>query len=123
MHRFVARWAQPWQAGHQAGPVCRPLRANGIPYQGVNVLMLWMAAEIGGYTSPIWMTYQQASQLGGNVRKGEHGSRVPTENRLLRATRREPSSTHQFRPSTAAALAPPANQSVAPRHRGRNDRH
>ena len=25
-------WLQPWQAGHKAGPVSRPLRAGGIPF-------------------------------------------------------------------------------------------
>jgi antirestriction protein ArdC len=76
LEKGVRPWAQPWVATHQAGPVCRPLRANGIPYRGVNVLMLWMASEIKGYTSPIWMTYHQAIQVGGNVRKGEHSSPV-----------------------------------------------
>ena len=27
-------WMQPWHAAHAAGPVSRPLRHNGTPYQG-----------------------------------------------------------------------------------------
>lgn len=69
-------WRQPWQAGHQAGPVSRPLRSNGLPYQGVNVLMLWAVAMDCGYDAPIWMTYKQAQTLGGQVRKGEKGAPV-----------------------------------------------
>jgi antirestriction protein ArdC len=42
-------WLQPWQAGHRAGPVSRPLRANGKPYQGINILMLWAASVENGY--------------------------------------------------------------------------
>jgi antirestriction protein ArdC len=69
-------WLQPWQAGHKAGPVSRPLRAGGVPYRGVNVLMLWAAAIEKGYACPLWLTYKQAAELGGQVRKGEKGSLV-----------------------------------------------
>ena len=47
---------------------------TGKPYSGVNVLMLWSAALTHGYTSPYWLTYKQASDKGGQVRKGEHGT-------------------------------------------------
>ena len=70
-------WLQPWQAGgHKAGAVSRPLRAGGIPYRGVNVLMLWASAMEKGYSCPLWLTYKQAAELGGQVRKGEKGSLV-----------------------------------------------
>jgi antirestriction protein ArdC len=42
------------------------------PYSGINVLMLWSAGLSHGYTSPYWLTYKQASDMGGQVRKGEH---------------------------------------------------
>jgi antirestriction protein ArdC len=69
-------WFKPWSAGHAAGRITRPLRANGIPYRGVNVLSLWLEAESKGYAAPIWMTYRQATEYGGQVRKGERGSLV-----------------------------------------------
>jgi antirestriction protein ArdC len=69
-------WHQPWQAGHAAGPVSRPLRSTGECYQGINVLMLWAAAMENGYAAPIWMTFNQAKKLCANVRKGEHGALV-----------------------------------------------
>ena len=70
-------WLQPWQAGgHKAGAVSRPLRAGGVPYRGVNVLMLWASAIEKGYNCPLWLTYKQADELGGQVRKGEKGSLV-----------------------------------------------
>ena len=46
------------------------------PYRGINVLMLWGAAADHGYACPVWMTFKQALELGGCVRKGEHGSLV-----------------------------------------------
>jgi antirestriction protein ArdC len=76
LERGNLTWLQPWQAGHQAGPVSRPLRAGGKAYRGVNVLMLWAAAMEKGYSCPLWLTYKQAAELGAQVRKGEKGSLV-----------------------------------------------
>ncbi len=44
---------------------------TGTAYQGVNVLLLWAAAATGGYSSDRWLTYKQATDMGGQVRKGE----------------------------------------------------
>jgi antirestriction protein ArdC len=85
LERGNLTWLQPWQAGHQAGPVSRPLRTEGKAYRGVNVLMLWASAVERGYGCPIWMTYKQAGELGGQVRKGEKGSLVVFANRITRA--------------------------------------
>ena len=60
-------WIKPWRGL----PVSRPLRACGTPYRGMNVFWLWMVADMCGYASPFWMTYNQANKLGGQVRKGE----------------------------------------------------
>lgn len=67
-------WRKPWDCGH--GWVSRPLRADGTPYQGINVLALWGRAAEMGYRSPVWMTYNRAKELGGQVKKGEKGSLV-----------------------------------------------
>ncbi len=58
--------------------------ANGIPYQGINVLMLWSAAIEKGYAAPIWMTFKQALELKAHVRKGEHGSLVVYADKIIR---------------------------------------
>jgi antirestriction protein ArdC len=44
--------------------------------------MLWGEAIAKGYACPIWMTYRQASELAGQVRKGEHGSLVVYADRI-----------------------------------------
>ena len=77
-------WIKPWTHTHAAGPISRPKRHDGKPYQGVNVLVLWMEAEKKGYTAPIWMTFRQAQELGGHVRKGEHGTQVVYANAITR---------------------------------------
>jgi len=45
------------------------------PYSGCNVLLLWMAQQ-AGYRAPRYLTFKQALELGGNVRRGEHGTKV-----------------------------------------------
>lgn len=69
-------WLQPWNAEHAAGRITRPLRHNGQKYSGINILTLWMSAETQGFVSPFWMTFQQAKEFGGHVKKGEKGSPV-----------------------------------------------
>jgi antirestriction protein ArdC len=63
-------WHQPWSSDG-AGNISRPLRANGVPYRGINVLMLWMASIERGYDSPFFLTFNQVKTLGGSVKKGE----------------------------------------------------
>ncbi len=84
LERGVRPWLKPWNAEHAAGRITRPLRANGQPYKGVNVLMLWMAAELQGFAAPIWMTFNQARDLGAHVKKGSKGSMVVYADRISR---------------------------------------
>jgi antirestriction protein ArdC len=51
---------------------------------GVNVLMLWASAMEKGYSCPLWLTYKQAAELNGQVRKGEKGSLVVYANTFTR---------------------------------------
>lgn len=84
LERGVRPWTRPWSAGHLAGQITRPLRHNLQPYSGVNVVLLWMEAVQRGYGAPIWMTFRQALELGGHVRKGERGATVVYANRIKR---------------------------------------
>ena len=84
LEQGVRPWIKPWNAEHAAGRITRPLRACGQPYQGINVLALWASATAQGFSAPIWMTYKQAQELGGQVRKGEKGSPVVYASTLSR---------------------------------------
>lgn len=66
-------WTKPWTTSSNSTAM-RPLRHDGTPYKGVNILILWNEACDHGYASPTWMTYRQAQALGAQVRKGEHGT-------------------------------------------------
>ena len=76
LEQDVRPWMRPWSAEHAAGRITRPLRHNGQPYSGINILMLWASTIEQGFTAPIWMTFKQALQLNAHVRKGEKGSLV-----------------------------------------------
>ena len=84
LEQGVRPWMKPWNAGHTAGRITRPLRHNGIPYKGINVVMLWSASVTKGYACPLWLTFKQVQEIGGNVRKGEHGELVVYANRITR---------------------------------------
>src|SRR5208337_1910665 len=63
LEQGVRTWMKPWNAGNTAGRIVRPLRFNGMPYSGINILMLWAESVMQGFASPTWMTYRQASEL------------------------------------------------------------
>jgi antirestriction protein ArdC len=73
-------WSKSWN-GSTAPNI--PLRFTGVPYRGINVLTLWVAAMTKGYGSPHWLTFKQALALGGCVRKGEKGSTVVYANKIV----------------------------------------
>lgn len=79
-------WMQPWGT---CGTPVRPLRHNGVPYRGINAVLLWMEASERGYLSPYWMTYKQAQELGGQVRKGEKSALVVYANAIERTETNE----------------------------------
>ncbi|MEJ0051702.1 MAG: zincin-like metallopeptidase domain-containing protein [Methylovirgula sp.] len=87
LEKGVRPWLKPWSAEHAAGKIVRPLRANGMPYRGINILMLWSAAMANGFATPIWMTFKQALDLSAHVRKGEHGSLVVYADKIVRTGR------------------------------------
>lgn len=85
LERGVRPWIKPWNAGNMSGRITRPLRHNGVPYNGINIIMLWAAASEKGYACPTWLTFKQALELGGHVRKGEKGELVVYANRIIRS--------------------------------------
>ena len=85
LEQGVRPWMQPWSADHDGARIIRPLRHNGQPYNGINVVMLWSAAMEKGYSAPIWMTFRQALEFEAHVRKGEQGSLVVYADKIIRS--------------------------------------
>ena len=70
----VRPWTRPWNAEHAAGRITRPLRHNGQPYSGINVLSLWMSGPSPEFCRP----YLDDLPPGQRVKEFKRGSdRVP----------------------------------------------
>jgi antirestriction protein ArdC len=68
-------WVQPWGSA-KAAPGLPRNAATGRSYAGINVLVLWGAVIEQEFPTQQWLTFRQALTLGGNVRKGEHGTTI-----------------------------------------------
>jgi antirestriction protein ArdC len=82
LEKGVVPWQKPWQGGEQ---MPRNL-VSGHEYRGVNVFLLHAMM----YQSPFWLTFNQARELGGHVKKGERASPVVFWKRLQVAAPGEP---------------------------------
>ena len=63
---------RPWTKSWAGGSGGLPLRHNGQPYSGVNILILGLS----GFSNPYWMTFKQAQEYGGKVRKGSKSTKI-----------------------------------------------
>jgi antirestriction protein ArdC len=75
-------WVQPWDTA-AAVPGLPRNAGSGRAYSGINVLILWGAVIMRGYPSQGWLTFRQAIEAGGCVRKGEHGVTVVYADRFI----------------------------------------
>lgn len=73
MEQGVVPWRQPWRGGRAGQP---KNLVSGKEYRGVNVFLLHCASMAAGYDSAYWLTFKQAKERGGHVRKGEKGMPV-----------------------------------------------
>lgn len=65
----------PWI--RSGGSMKRPVNiASAKPYNGVNIVSLWVAAQAQDYPSHLWGTYRQWQERGCQVRRGEKSSVV-----------------------------------------------
>jgi antirestriction protein ArdC len=68
-------WTTPWRTNGRTLHLPRNA-AKDRAYNGINTVMLWVTAQRSGFTSNLWATYRQWSDLGAQVRKGEKGTHV-----------------------------------------------
>ncbi|WP_162875627.1 ArdC family protein [Sphingomonas crusticola] len=97
-------WVQPW--GRRGGATAALPRnaASKRPYSGINVLILWGAVIERAYPSQDWLTFQQAQQLGGMVRKGERGTQVVFADRFTPQDEKARASEQHCEPRTIPFL-------------------
>lgn len=67
-------WVKPWRnIGHSADPHNAVTKR---PYSGINVLLLWIAQSANNWPTAGFLTFKQAQEAGGTVRKGEKGTYI-----------------------------------------------
>ncbi|WP_067338023.1 ArdC family protein [Stappia indica] len=72
----AGEFSLPWIRS-KGGSMRRPVNiASGNPYNGVNIVSLWVAAQVQDYPSHLWGTYRQWQARGAQVRRGEKSSLV-----------------------------------------------
>lgn len=77
LDKGVVPWNRPWtyKAGN-GGCFCQMNLKTKKAYRGINPWLLLATAEEKGYTSPYWLSYKQAQEMGGNVKAGEKSTMV-----------------------------------------------
>ena len=82
-------WVQPWGRVEGTGPGLPRNAITARPYSGINILILWSAVLEQGWPSQSWLTFRQALDAGGCVRKGERGVTVVYADRFTPKAERE----------------------------------
>lgn len=73
LEQGVVPWIKPWTGS--ADPVPHNA-ATQRAYRGINHLLLGMRCYTDGYRTNGWLTFRQAQERGGTVRRGEKGATV-----------------------------------------------
>jgi antirestriction protein ArdC len=73
LERSAAPWVKPWSA--TAGQNVPQNAVTNRSYSGCNVVLLWLACD-RGWATPRFLTFKQAIEAGGNVRRGEHRTKI-----------------------------------------------
>jgi antirestriction protein ArdC len=94
----VVPWRKPWSTRASGtidgAPVLFPRNAvTGRAYSGINILLLWGKIDDCGFSDARFLTFKQAKELGGTVRKGEKGTEVVYVNFVERESRANPEET------------------------------
>jgi len=94
----VDGFIMPW---HRAGANQIPVNIkSGNDYQGINILNLWITAQVRTYSSNLWGTYKQWQDVDAQVRKGEKSSLIIFYKKLtFKNDQGEDEERHMIRPS------------------------
>jgi antirestriction protein ArdC len=86
----VRPWVRPWSLTPGLNIPANAM--TGRPYSGINLLLLWP----GHWPQPRYLTFRQALEAGGHVRKGEHGRHIVFVKDLVKRETEE-DEPHNFR--------------------------
>lgn len=90
LEQGIVPWVRPWRVEGRGTSLSLPKNAlTTKTYSGINILILWDALLVRGFTACHWLTFKQALEMGGTVRKGEKGSHVFYADRFIPEKERE----------------------------------
>lgn len=90
-------WVQPWTSA-QTGVGMPHNAVSQRAYSGINILTLWDAIVSNGYSGHAFLTFRQASMLGGTVRRGEHGVPIIYTRRFVPGEEQRRAATEEREP-------------------------
>ncbi|RUT97667.1 DUF1738 domain-containing protein, partial [Mesorhizobium sp. USDA-HM6] len=103
LERGCVPWVKPW--GSAKATLGLPKNAaTGRSYSGINILILWGAVIEHAFPGQSWLTFRQALSLGGNVRKGEHGTTIVHADRFIPKTEKERAAEEDTEPQAVPFL-------------------
>lgn len=75
IEKGAGKFKLPWH--RPAASLERPVNIlSGKGYRGINVVALWVEAQLKNHSVPVWGTYKQFQEKGCQVRKGEKASLI-----------------------------------------------
>lgn len=89
--RGTVPWHQTWSGVARSGMMPQNVTTRK-PYRGINVWLTLSAA----FESPFWLTFRQAQELGGTVRKGEHGTPIVYAEKMVKARQNDETGAEEF---------------------------
>ncbi|WP_217578598.1 zincin-like metallopeptidase domain-containing protein [Mesorhizobium sp. GbtcB19] len=103
LERGCVPWVKPW--GRARASLGLPKNAaTSRAYSGINILILWGAVIERSYPGQNWLTFRQALSLGGNVRKGEHGTTIVHADRFVPKNEKERAKAEDAEPQAVPFL-------------------
>ena len=59
----IPPWRKPWKTSNIGFGLPMRMSDGRSPYRGINIVLLWIAAQEEGYSSQWWGTYDQIAKL------------------------------------------------------------
>ena len=114
----------PWEKGWSSSKMGYPQNAvSKKPYRGINMWMTVLTQMVHGYNDPRWLTYRQASALGGHVKKGEKSTSIVFWKILDRSEKKDPNVEYLDNPNLKPEPEMVAEQNDSPDKKGKKDRY
>ena len=82
LEQGAAPWLKPWKTGGSNASLVPANAMTGRTYSGINIPILWDAADRQGFPTQSWLTFRQAQERGGRVQTGAKGTHVVFTKRL-----------------------------------------